>query len=65
MRGIGKHVAVVRDVHIQKAFGWPEDLPVTLICFDCLYIGIDGLQPPPGANVDMRRHMHIVREAGL
>ena len=58
-------MAVMRDVHVQKPFGWPEDLPVTLICFHCLYIGIDGLQPPASANVDMRWHVDVVSETGL
>jgi len=55
----------MRDVNIQKTLRRSEDFPVTLVCRDGFEIGLDRFQPAAGANVDVRRHMSVVREAGL
>jgi hypothetical protein len=42
-RGIGQHVAVMCDIHVQKTFRLPENFSVALIRFHCLCICIHGL----------------------
>ena len=55
----------MRDVNVQKTFGRPEDLAVPLVRFHCFCICIHGLQPLAGANVDVRRHVHVVGKSRL
>ena len=55
----------MRDVDIQKTLGRSEDFPVTLVCRNGFKIGLDCFQPTSGANVDVRWHMSVMREAGL
>jgi hypothetical protein len=63
--GVGEHVTVMRDIHVQKTFGRAKDLLVILVCRHCLDIGVDGVQPAASANIDVRRHVHVVSKAGL
>jgi hypothetical protein len=55
----------MRYIHVQKTFVRPEDLAVPLIRFHCLRIRIDSFLPLAGANVDVRRHMHVVGKSRL
>ena len=64
-RRVGQHVTVVRDVDVDESHRRPGDFAIAAVGFDGLDVGVDGLLPAPATNVDVRRHMHVVGEAGL
>ena len=64
-RGVGEHVSVVRDINVDEAGRWPNDFSITLIGRDRLHVRIDRFLPAANANIDVRRHVHIVRETRL
>ena len=45
--------------------GGPTILPITAVSRDRFHVGIDRLLPAPATNVDVRWHVHVVREARL
>ena len=64
-RRISQHMLVVRDVDVDESLRRSDDFAITAIGFDRLDVGIDRLLPAPAPNVDMRRHMDVVGNAGL
>jgi hypothetical protein len=57
--------SIVREVNIKKSGRRPGNFSVALIGRDRFEIGIDCILPAPATNVDVRRHVHIVREPRL
>ena len=49
----------------MKPVGGPSDFSITLIGRDRFHVRLDRLLPAAAANIDVRRHVHVVREAGL
>ena len=65
-RGIGQHVrGYARCRRSENPWAHQRPCDSRWSASTALIIGIDGLQPLAGANVDMRRHMHVVSKAGL
>ena len=64
-RAISQHVAVVRRVDRKQTSGRSDDLPVTLVRLDRFHVRVDRLLPAAAANVDVRRHVNVVRQARL
>ncbi len=63
-RGIGEHVVVVRDVEaVEAGVGSEGEEPA--VGGDRLAVGLLGLLPVAQPHVDVRRHVDVVREAGL
>ena len=55
----------MRDVDVDESHRRPGDFAIAAIRFDGFDVGVDRFLPTSATNVDVRRHMHVVGEAGL
>jgi hypothetical protein len=64
-RGVGQHVAVVRGIDREQTGGRPHDFAKGPIGRHRPHVGLDCLLPAAPANIDVRRHVNVVRQARL
>ncbi len=64
-RAVREHVPVVRGIDREQPGRWSDDLPIALVRIDRFRIGVDGLLPAAPADIDVRRHVNVVRQARL
>ena len=55
----------MRDINIKEADGWTRDFAIALVGRDRSQVGFDRFVPTAAPNVDVRRHVQVVRHSRL